>query len=288
MALDEDDLMGLSDEERAALEEDTGDETGGDEPDDEGVAEAAVPADDEPPADPPPAVEAGDEVTDEPAAAAPAEDPQFRPQYRPEVPEDIDAKLAELTEKKKALRDEYQSGDLEFADYEDQREAIAREERALENTKFIQQVEQERQAQTLAQQWTWEQDRYFEDAKHRVFRDNAVLREGFNAVLRELSADDANSAKSMRWFLEEAGKLTEQRAREALGMGAPAAPAAPAPRAAAPRAPIPPNLGDMPAADIESPAKDEWAHLDRLPPDRLEAALERMPAAELARYRDAH
>jgi hypothetical protein len=146
----------------------------------------------------------------------------------------------------------------------------------------------ENDAQIAAQRWTWEQERFFRDEGNKVFRDNPTVRESYNAVLRELVADQENQTKAMAWFLEEAAKVTRERLSQALGVELPAPggkkPSAPSGRGGGKPRSVPPNIGDMPSADLNETGGNEFSHLDKLSGMELEMALARLSPEEAERY----
>lgn len=198
----------------------------------------------------------------EPAAEPPAPPPETVPPLSLRLPEDLDAQMRAVSELKRELRSKYQEGDLEFDAYEEQRDQIDRHERRLEQLRAAAERERERTQQTMAQRWTWEQERFFADRANARLRDDAALRAGYNATLQSLAADPANEHRPMRWFLEEAARATRQKLAEALGREAHATPT---------------------RADT-SPPVDRWARLDKLSGPDLEQAVAGMTDAEREEY----
>lgn len=259
MSVTQDELDGLSDIERAALGDDDDLDTG-DTPDLDDSEE-----DDEE------EEEAQEPKTSEPEQAASPE--PFIPIYQAQPVEDYDGKLAALDARKRELRTQYQDGDLDLDSYEDQRDQVESEILALResNLKAVLAAEQAQQVQT--QRWQWEVQRFLDT--HSTYRSDQILYDALDATVKRLGA--AHSDKPMNWYLEEAHRQVSERFAAASGRKV----AAPAKRT---KPTLPPNLGDMPPAEIADTGGSEWAHLDRLSGLALEAALAKMSPAEQDRY----
>jgi hypothetical protein len=259
------DLIGLSDAERAAIEEDE-DEIVTDEPEEE-------------------APEQPEEPEVEPAAEeepAPEEPPQadFVPQWQSDAPEGLDAKLAELADQRKALRTQYQDGDIDFDTFESQRDEIDQQAQTLRDAALKAQIAAEYTEQTQKQRWQWEQEQFFGQEANKVFRSSRALEAALDAEVKALANDSANDGKPMGWSLVEGAR----KVRESVGMLAPK-PAPQVPTQKAKPRNIPPNLGDLPSAELpDTGNENEFAHLDKLKGMALENAVARLSPADRERY----
>jgi len=284
MSVTAEEMSGLSAEEQAALED-----AGRDEADEQEALEAL--AEDEGAEDAP-----ADEVESKPqddsapqTDSEPQAEPQAPPQPEPFAPkytvEPVDeAQLAALDEQITALQDRYDDGDLTAEEYRNQQRALENQRRELERQQMKAELAKEFTAQTEQQreaykQQLWQENWNYEASQFLSRPENAMYKEGTGyAVLQATLTQLAQEApdKPQRWYLEEA----DRRVRAFRGE----APTAKASNASPPSREIPPNLGDMPNADIPETGGDEFAHLDKLTGLELEMALKKLSPADADRY----
>jgi hypothetical protein len=264
------DDLGLSDEELEALEDE--DEHVEPETEDEDEPEAETPERD---------ATAAAEL--EPQAAKP-ETKDFVPQWQPDPVEDYDTKMAEIAERKKALRAQYQDGDLDLDSYEEARDAVDQQALALREAALKTQIASEQAEQTRMQRWQWEIERFMSEESNAAFRADAPDSRNaqLDAAVKALAQMPEHAGKPDRFFLEEGARWV----RALHGEVAPTQTAAPAKPKAKPR--IPPNLGDLPSADVADVGGDEFAKYDKLEGMDVEAALAKMSPAEAERYLRGH
>lgn len=285
---------GLTDEERAALAEDDGentDEGAGDDQDDaqagddgaDGDAgdgndanageDAAEAADD--------TQQAGDDAA---AAAEPAAAPQqSAPVLIAQPLEDAQAKLADIATKKTDLVTRFDDGDITTKEYQQELDALNKAEREIEfaihETKLAEKMEQQR----LQNEWTatvnafiGANDRYDPVKNPRMYQ---MLDMEVRAVAGTEEAKAMTGAQILR-------KAHENLA-EAFGFAddqkqAPAAGRKPIPRPA-----LPPSLDKVPAADTPDMSQGRFAGLDRLAqtnPIAYEEALMKLSDSEREAY----
>lgn len=282
--LTDDEMEGLSEEELAALEDDDN-EGAEDSPDaiddlpDEDESEPETGDEDEPDEqddkDDEAAEEGGqdDSAEDEESAVDQAAK-EFRPEYRAEMPEDYDGQMTALDERKRELLDQFKDGEIRIDEYEEQRGEIEREVRALEKAAVKAEIAEEARKQAADQQWQFEQQVFFRDKANVQFRDDPIMNAAFNTALKDLASDAANDKRDMPWFLREAANAVRQRfgsnASSTNGKN---------------NRPIPPNLGNVPAADINDVNnRGEFDHLQKLEGMDLENALAKMTPEQERRY----
>lgn len=284
------DLESLSDEERAALE---GEDIGT-------LADAEL------------AAKAAETISDdaEVAGDAPAPDVQatadaaldatpLAPRLAPPDVEGADERLNELLNKRKEVREQYRNGDLS-ADEKDTLEDSLNDQIAdiranIKNREFVEsynaQMEERDYMATVAA------------VKADIRRTDGIdydkqpdLLNDWDARVRALAADPANADKSSRWFLEEAHRQTiaavaakaqllgfkpgehgarvptnDERVREAVRDRRPPAGAK--------------SLSGLPTAAADTGLEGaEFAHLDHLSGDDLEAAVARMTPDQQERW----
>lgn len=277
MAYTEEELSLLSPEERESITADApdidalkaiageDDESGGD-----GLSEAE-----------PAKVKADDTVAEQtvPVAAA----PEFTPQIIVPQVEGYDEKIAAFKGQKSELRAKLNSGDIDLDQYEEQKDVVLAQERALELAKRDADNAANHNKQVGEARWLWEQERFFADEANARYKDKYVSA-ALNAAVIDLASDAANNGKTGEWFLKEADKIVRERFVSA---------AKPEPDEKKPGAShkpdlrlIPPTLGGLPAAEIaQTGSVDEFAHIDRLQGVAYEEAVARLSPAERERFR---
>jgi hypothetical protein len=191
--------------------------------------------------------------------------------------------MAEIAERKKALRVQYQDGDLDLDGYESARDAVDQEALALREAALKTQIATEQAEQARMQRWQWEIERFMQDDANAIFRADAENSRNaqLDAAVKALAQMPEHAGKPDRFFLEEGARWVR-----ALHGETPAA--TPAKPPAKPKPRVPPNLGDMPAADVADVGGDEFAKYDKLEGMDVEAALARMTPAEADRYLRGH
>lgn len=292
MGISEEELEGLSDEERAALEDDGDDSeilgriAGGSDGDDdnEGDGDTAGNGDDATAAasaDAGDAADAGsvDDAGNEGEDNAPADvADEFRPEFRADVPEGAGDRLAALDAEKAGLVTKFQDGEIDMAEFMAENSRIDGERLQLvvaqENSKF---AESQNKSQR-DQRWAWEQERFFGQEKATIYKDPVILA-ALDASVKQLAADPKNAKKPAGFFLEEA----DRQVRNRFNVGdAPAAPNK------TPRQPdlsrVPKTLAQLPAAEMSETGAEEFAYLDKLDGIALEQALRKMTPEQEARY----
>lgn len=268
----------LSDEERAALAEDSPTDTLPVETVDDGKPADAKPAEGEtkPAEGETTAAEnetkPGDEVKPAEIEAKPPR--VFAPEMIvPEVPEDADAKL-------KSLREQFDNGEITLDAYTEQRESIVWAVRQADYAK--QQNEANRAA---VQREVWDQTvRDFLD-DHPEYKD-PILFDGLDGQLRRLGKEEANADKTAKWFLTQAHTnvmAVFKAADPAKVDPAKVDPAkVPEVRELKPRAPQ--TLATVPSSGAPAAGGGEFAHLENMSGLELESAVAKMTQAQRDRY----
>lgn len=280
MSYTDEELEGLSEEEREALESE--------EQDEEETAilrEIADGQDDEEAVEGKGEVEAGDKETAEVVAEEPeeavTEQNDFQPQYQVAPVEGYDAKMAEFAEVKKALRTQLNDGSISLDEYDERKDAILDQERDLREHQFKSQIASEQNQQAALQRWQWEQERFFADEKNALYKDRYLL-VAFDAAVKDLAADENNANKSAQFFLQEADRIVRERfnAKDAKEQS-------PRPSRKPDLTLIPKTLGQLPSAELPETGGDEFAHLDKLDGIALERALSKLSSEQQVRYLEA-
>lgn len=274
--LTEDEMEGLSDEERAALadEDDERAPVEDDEPEDD-VEEADEPEEDDEP----------EEAEEEPEVVAakpetPDADPLFTPVYQAPAVDDYAGRMAQIAEASREIAAGYEAGDFDLEEYQTRQRKLTEMEWSLREANLKASLAAEQQQQSLAQRWQWEQDRFFSAEPNRAYKEDPIVGAAFSTAVQALAANAAHDAKPMSWFLEEADRITRAKFR----VGPETAPDN-VRQIRGKRPAAPPTLAGIPSAAIpESGDPDEFSRLDRLGGMELERALAKMSEAEAHRY----
>lgn len=278
------DTAGLSEEERAALNDDEegkeiqalldeeDENSDGDEQDEEPTAQADDADDD-----------AGEEAGEDDGKDDGGEDAKGgdelpaagEPQPAADLAPDYTAQLA-------ALKQKFDDGEIELSDYLDQRDAI-NEARVIARTSMHIAEQQREQA------WQYENTRFFEEHQEYSAAKSRMRFAAMQAAIDEIGSDPGSARMSYRELLLEAKKRvdaefggakmpTEQQPTQKT-------PAKP--RLVSDRSKLPPSLKDVPAAAPAPEGGGEFTKLEGLSGMELEAAVARLTPEQQARWAEA-
>lgn len=202
-------------------------------------------------------------AADADAGATAVQVPQLAPLLVAEAPADADAKLTEIGQKKSALSDQFENGDITAKEYQTGLDTLNKEERGIERAVEKAQIAAEMRQQQETNNWlTQVQD--FISAKQPEYSTSTVRYMALDAFVRQLGSDPANANMAGAQILAEAHK----RVIEDLGE---AKPAKGQPQAKAEGQPLkgsqakpPKTLGKVPASDHNDMNDGKYAALDRL------------------------
>lgn len=282
MPYTEEELAGLTDEERAMLEDEEDEGTDGADEDDgenqgsgeddgaEGAGAAGAEAD--PAGDGGEGTEAEDEQVEAPAAHAPI--------LVAEAPEQAQERLQAISSEKADLRKKYDEGELTFDEYESKVETLDEERLeirlALKEAETAAKIEQQRQINEREAQINGFL------SEHNIKRDFADLRfAALDTAVKVVASKEENADLGVREILQKAMDLCIEQGVIAAKAKHEAAPAT------KPRKPIaaPPTLAHVPAADMTGTDEgNRFAYLDRLDPVAREAAVSKLSPADLDAY----
>lgn len=273
---------GLTDEERAALTEDVGTEDATNTDAEDGAGgddgESGQSAEDTPEAGSAAETPAAAATTDAVAAAPVEASAQPAPLLVAQVPADVDAKLAEISEQKNALLDQFDSGDITAKEYQQQLDALAKSERQIERQQDRAELAASMEEQRLKNEWDRTCNEFL--AGNAVYKDNPRLYKALDAEVREL----ANKPDTANWSGPKILAEAHKNLKEAFGFQDGTKPP---PKEIKPARELPPNLAKVPAADVESTSGNRYAVLDRLAnsdPIAYEETLNKMSASERDAY----
>lgn len=277
---------GLTDEERAALaeedgtegvdanlDEETGDEDKGDESADDAKAEGENDAKAEDKSDEGEAEEGEDE---EKSAALPN-----APLLVADAPQDADAKLKEISTKKEELITQFDDGDITAKEYQQQLDALAKQEREIERALDKAELAAQMEKQQKYNEWIGTVNAFLD--ANRPYKDNPRL---YRALDQEVK-DVANTPEAANWTGSQILKKAHENLVEAFGLAKDTTPEPKGNKTSIPKPDIPPTLGKVPAADTNDTSGGKYAALDRLAqtnPIAYEEALAKMPDVEREAY----
>ncbi|AAQ54985.1 hypothetical protein Bcep22_gp52 [Burkholderia phage Bcep22] len=309
----DEDLAGLTDEERAALQEDDGSgdattlgdslkddpDAGGGEGAKSGTTDdankgsedgkksdddaAAGKTDDAAGDD-----DAGKKGDDTPAAAKPT----IVPLLVAEAPADADAKLKEIGEKKSTLIEQFDNGDITAKEYQSQLDDLNKAERAIERAVDKAQTASEMRQQQEMNAWLGQVNDFTSKA-HPEYSTSRVRWTALDTFVKEIAAKPENANIDGAEILRQAHEMVVADLGEATPKadtgkkddgskdGKTAKPLKGA------KIEPPPTLGKVPASDNADIDSGRWTALDRLQetdPEAHEEKLMKMSAADRDAY----
>lgn len=274
---EEEEQNNLTDEELAAQEQ---------------AAAAAAGAGD---ADADAAAKANQAAADAAAAAKALEDEQAQqpaqfkagdvPLIRPGQTDDAEARTKELESKLDELAQQFEDGEITTPEFLKQQRLVQSDLNRLEMQQFRTELSNET-TQARAEQTWYQSVETFLNGNPEIGKSQLRL-QSYDAVLRGVTADEANAGKS------DVEMLTIARDRWAAELGIDLKPAPktepvqqPAKKSGQDRPPAP-NLGDVPAAQAAALDDGKFSHLDRLAnsdPVAFEEALAAMSSEQRDQY----
>jgi hypothetical protein len=130
------------------------------------------------------------------------------PAYHATVPADLDARAAHVAEATAELTRMFRSGEIEFDDFEAQRDQLLREREALTVARTKAEISQEMQAQTAERAWRTTVDRFLAGAD-LDYKGDPRLMDDLDGYVRHLAGKPENAGRSMEWFLREADRAVQ-------------------------------------------------------------------------------
>ena len=261
-------IEAMSDEERLALGVD-------DDPED-------LPADEEPVEDLPaeePELEVEPEApptpTEEAAPAPVAEEPPAEV----EPPRDMQGELATIDEELAGLGQKYEDGDINAVELNTEQNRLNRER----NDVSLDIRDANNSAKAAANQWETDVNDFIgADEGHKAVVSDPIVKQAFEAALRQAATSPEGLAANNEWRLNKAKSILAEKGIS-IGTTKPAAPPTDnKPESRKPTDTIPTDLGGAPAGgDNDS---SEFSHLNNMEGLELEEALSKLSPEQEARY----
>lgn len=208
----------------------------------------------------------------------------FRPQYVAQVPADFAEKLSSIDSEIDELATKFKSGDIEFDEFQLENRKLENQRLELHNAKTKAEISQEMSQQTAVQEWKFTINKFMKDEAKAggidYAKDQAKLKD-FDQFVKVLGADPENENRDPEWFLIEANK----RVKALHGLAV--APVKAEQKQANRKASVDnlhKSLAQVPGGDGPGDVGDEFANIDKLSGDKLEAAIAAMSPAQRERY----
>jgi hypothetical protein len=271
---------GLTDEERAALEEgeDTGTTT--DELDDEIEGDETTKAEDKADEEEAPGRDDGEDekAEDKPEPAAEVKEQASAPLLVVDAPADADDRLKAIATQKEDLITKYDDGEITAKEYQQQLDALFKQEREIEFQIREASLAAKLEEQRLKNEWTSTVNSFID--ANPVYRDNPRLYRALDQEVRDVANSEDGKTMTGARILAKA----HENLAQAFGFAV--KPAGDKSKLI-PRGETPPSLHGVPAADANDVQGGKYAALDRLAttnPIAYEEALMKLPDSERDAY----
>ena len=215
-----------------------------------------------------------------------AETTQGAPILVAAAPEGADAKLAEIASSKKDLLTKFDDGDITTAEYQSQLDALNKQEREIEWGVEKAKLAGEIDAQRQANEWKATVDSFIRENPRYNAAENPTMYQMLDLEVRRVAGTDEFKNRSDAAAGREILAKANENLAKSLGFEA-------KPQAKQQQQPpaknteLPPNLANIPAADQNDTSGGKYAVLDRLStsdPLGYEEALMKLPEAERNAY----
>lgn len=269
---------GLTDEERLALAEG----------EDEGAAEELDPPGDDENKDPPKDENTeGDDGKNEEGEEEEEEGEEQvnslpgAPLLVADAPEDAAAKLSEIATKKEELITQFDDGDITAKEYQQQLDALSKQEREIERAVDKAEIASEMEKQRKYNEWVSTVNGFLD--ANKMYKENPRLYRALDQEVKDVAA----TPEAANWDGNQILKKAHENLSEAFGFGKQAAADNAGKDTGKGKKQLPPNLAKVPAADTNDMGAGKYAALDRLAaenPIAYEEHLAKMPDAEREAY----
>lgn len=224
----------------------------------------------------------GDDEDDQPIRNQP-----FIPKYEARLPENYAQTIADLKSAEDDLKAKFKAGDIEFDEFEEQRAQIQSQRETLNSAKLKAEISQEMGQQTAQQTWQNTVNTYLTAVRKEVdYFANEDLATDLDGFVKQLANNPKHANRDMTWFLAEADKRV--RALHDLAPRKAAKATEKKPDELPNRKPnldkAPKSLAQVPGGDGPGDVEGEFAHLDNLEGDELEAAIAKMTPAQREKF----
>lgn len=203
------------------------------------------------------------------------------PLFTAELPEDIEAKRTEIDGKEDALVEQFDNGDITFAEYNKQIRTLNNERAALERIELKAEMAREAQQAQIDNQWQGALNTFL--AEHpEIDLSNEFHHAAFDKLLRQHTAGvmEKGGLPGLREIKKAHGDFVKTFNLQSNKPAPKEKQTAKTPK----HREVPPNLGKIPAAANADMDDGRFAALDKLPPDKFEAAFAKLSEADRNAY----
>lgn len=211
---------------------------------------------------------------------------QQAPIFVAEAPADAEAKLQEIADKKAALVEQFDDGELTAKEYQQQLDALNKEERAIERALDKAQIAADMEHQRQVNEREATINAFL--TEHQIKRDPKDLRfVALDAAVRIVASQEENAQLGVREILQKA--FDECVSQGLIQSKKPKAEAEPKqekkPVKVRKQIDAPKTLANVPASEISDTSSARFAHINRIKdPEAREAAFMKLSPAEQEAY----
>lgn len=213
---------------------------------------------------------------------------EFKPKYEAPLPEDFDAQVKAVQDEGRELAKQFKDGDIDFDEFEAKREELDARRDALRDLKVKADIASDMTQQSAQQEWAFTVKSFVRQvakAEGIDYAKDESKRNDLDIFVKALGSDDNNADKDMQWFLDEAHKRV--KALHGIGKQEPTKDLKKDAEKTVRKTPIdsaPKTLAQVPGSDGPGDVGDEFADLDGLDGEALEAAIKRMTPAQREKF----
>lgn len=219
---------------------------------------------------------------------------QAAPVFKATLPDDYQARVDALNERATAIRKQFKEGEIDLDTFDAKNAELQTERDDLVVLRAKAEISTDMTKQSAEDAWRNTITTFFHTVKTSGGTDymtDEARRNDLDLFVKALGNDEANADKPMAWFLAEGHKRVQALHGEAApapkpaGDGKPKDPVAEARQRRTPNMETAPkSLAQVPGADGPGDVGSEFAHLDALEGDALEAAIARLSPAQREKY----
>jgi hypothetical protein len=223
----------------------------------------------------------GDEPIESPAEEKPS---AKQPAFESKLPDDFKDQVDALKAERQELLTAYKNGDIDFDQYEDQRESLSEREKLLDRAIIKAEISSEMSEQTAAQAWTDTVLSFTNDVAKAGginYKTDAAKQADLDLFVKTLASRPENETKPMRWFLDQAHGMV--KALHGVQDSVPSTKTTKQNRKP-PIDDLPRTLAHVPGGSDTEEFSNKFASLDRLDGLDLEAALAKMSPSDREAY----
>jgi hypothetical protein len=215
----------------------------------------------------------------------------------PEIPADIDDQIKGVDKEITDLEQKLEEGDIQTKEFSKELRKLTDKRQDLRDLRRDAERVHSTNLSSRDAAWDSAQDAFYD--ANPEFKGSPILEGALDAALRGLYRNEKYRSADFLWLLNRAAEQVKETmgtgkaaAAPANGDGKPALKQTPAAarltaqqqRAAADRQRVPVTTGGLPQAGADSPAGDEFSHLDNLAGMELEAAVARLTPLQRDKY----